>query len=231
MATSAEQGDPETESPFSLLHGTIFPGRVPCPLCGFPFPAAEILPRGLCMSCDAEVSSAKTLAVLLPEPDPSSSNPVKGFRKAIEEVRKHGRPLTVDMASAVMDRYGGPEGLIARIADDLDQIRGTNLPEHLREFHDVDWKVVNSIYSMFLKLATERDALVGEDRDPFEGVSEEDLLAVASQAAFARLPHDPEFRQKLLEEIAEYDPQRVIDAAAVAIDRMDGRVKVEVVGG
>lgn len=229
MAANAEQGDPATESPFSLARGTFFPGRTPCSLCGFPFPSDEVLPRGLCMTCETDVSAAKTLAVLLP--DPSSSNPVKGFRKAIEEVRQHGRPLTVDMATAVMDRYAGPEGLIKQIADDLDKIRGEHLPEHLKEFHETDWKVVNSIYSMFLKLATERDALVGGDRDPFEGVSEEDLLAVASQAAFARLPHDPEFRQKLLEEIALYDPQCVIDAAAVAIDQMDGQVKVEVIGG
>ena len=76
----------------------VFPGRVICKgMCGMP--VTQLSPRGFCMSCEDEVKTAGTIAVL------ASKTPRKGFKEALAEVQRSGRPLTLDMAEAAEEGF------------------------------------------------------------------------------------------------------------------------------
>ena len=177
------------------------------------------------MQCDQDVKKATTLATIISGTPESSA---KGFKAAIAEVQKQGRPLLIDMAEAAMDALGGATGLMERLTSDLKQMRGEGLTEEQRVFHDPDFKSIKGLYELIVKLAAERDKLVGTG-DPLDGVSEEDLMVVASQAALLVIKTDLDFRQKILAEIIEIDPQTVVDAAMLAMTVLNNRPKVEVI--
>jgi hypothetical protein len=153
--------------------------------------------------------------------------PARGFKAAIDEVRRAGRPLVLDVADAAVEELGGPSELGRMIASDLKAMRGEGLDESIRMHFDVDYKAVKGMYEALIRLLGERDGLVG-NADPLDGVSEEDLMAIASQAAEIRIEVDSEYRKHLLELIAKLDPEAVLDAAATAIDTIDNRPSVVV---
>lgn len=176
------------------------------------------------MSCENEVTTARTLAVLTTGVPRASS-----FKDALAEVRKQGRPSTLDIADAALESLGGATALGKMMAEDLKTLRGDNLADDLKMFHDPDWKVIKGLYDVLVKLSAERDAMVGGSGDPLEGVSEEDLMAIAGHAATLQIEIDPEFRKRLLIHIVQIDPEAVIEAAGEALDIIDTRPKVEVV--
>lgn len=204
--------------PFSL----VFPGKVICAVCGLPASPQNVSPRGFCMSCEDEVITAATIATV------ASKVPQRGFKEALAEVRKAGRPLTLDIAEAAMEQLGGADQLGKMMVDDLKRIRGDHLNEEQRAFHDVDYKVLRGLYDTLVKLAKDRDSLVGETGDPLDGISDSDLSAIAAQAAIIQIEVDKEFRSKILDIILQFDPQAVVEAAGKALDILDSQPKVEV---
>lgn len=204
--------------PFSL----VFKGKHLCPVCGLPFSPQNFSPRGLCMKCTEEVKVAGAITVL------AAKVPQRGFKDAIDAVRRMGRPLTLDIAEGAMDDLGGATLLGQRIASDLKQMRGEHLPEELKQFHDPDYKVIKGMYESIIRLATERDKLVGEVGDPLDGLSEEDLMAIASQAAMIRIEVDADFRKQLLSAIVKLDPEAVLSTAEEALDLVLSGPRVEV---
>jgi hypothetical protein len=175
------------------------------------------------MKCDEDATVAGTIAVL------ATKVPQRGFKEAIAEVQKAGRPLTLDISEGAMTKLGGAGKLGERIAQDLMDMRGENLPEELAAFHDKDYKTIKTLYEALIRLSKDRDAMVGEQGDPLDGVSEEDLMAIASQAAMLRIEVDTEFRRQLLAELVELDPDVVLEYAALALDKLDDRATVEVI--
>ncbi len=175
------------------------------------------------MSCEDEVITAATIATV------ASKVPQRGFKEALAEVRKAGRPLTLDIAEAAMEQLGGADQLGKMMVDDLKRIRGDHLNEEQRAFHDVDYKVLRGLYDTLVKLAKDRDSLVGETGDPLDGVSDSDLSAIAAQAAIIQLEIDKEFRGKILQVILEVDPNQIIEYAGLALDKMEVQAKVEVI--
>ena len=137
--------------------------------------------------------------------------------------------MTLDVAEAAMDVLGGASELGRMMAQDLRKLRGDHLDEDVKQFHDPDWKVIKGLYETLVRLSSERDKMVGESGDPLDGVSEEDLMALASQAAMLRLETDADFRKQLLEAIVPLDPEAVLDAAGEAINIIEARPKVEVI--
>lgn len=203
-----------------------FPGKVLCPACNLPVLPEHILPRGLCMSCDDDAKVAGTMAVM------ASKVPQRGFKEALAEVKKAGRPLTLDIAEAAMDELGGAVELGKMMAQDLKKLRGDHLPPELKEFHDTDYKTVKGMYESLVRLTSERDKLVGDSlTDELSGLSDQDLMAVASQAALLRVETDPDFRRQLLAEIVKLDPNAVVEAAGEALNIIEVGPKVEVIGG
>lgn len=200
-----------------------FPGKVVCPACNLPVLPEHILPRGLCMSCDDDAKVAGTMAVM------ASKVPQRGFKEALAEVKKAGRPLTLDIAEAAMDELGGAVELGKMMAQDLKKLRGDHLPPELKEFHDTDFKTVKGLYEAIIRLTSERDKLVGEVGDPLDGISEVDLMAIASQAAMLRIEGDAEFRKQLLAEITKFDPNAVVEAAGEALNIIEAGPRVEVI--
>ncbi len=200
-----------------------FPGKVVCPVCNLPVLPEHILPRGLCMSCDDDAKVAGTMAVM------ASKVPQRGFKEALAEVKKAGRPLTLDIAEAAMDELGGAVELGKMMAQDLKKLRGDHLPPELKEFHDTDFKTVKGLYEAIIRLTSERDKLVGEVGDPLDGISEVDLMAIASQAAMLRIEGDAEFRKQLLAEITKFDPNAVVEAAGEALNIIEAGPRVEVI--
>lgn len=177
------------------------------------------------MTCEDDTVTAGTIAVL------AAGVPQRGFREALAEVRKQGRPLTLDVAEAAMAELGGPEQLGKMIVQDLKRVRGDHIDDDLKQFHDPDYKVLRAMYDTLVKLAGERDKLVGETGDPLADVSESDLQALAAQAAILQLEVDAEFRTKILDLIIEIDPDAVLMAAGRALDKQEAGPKVEVVDG
>lgn len=202
-----------------------FPGKVMCPACNLPVLPEHILPRGLCMSCDDDAKVAGTMAVM------ASKVPQRGFKEALAEVKKAGRPLTLDIAEAAMDELGGAVELGKMMAQDLKKLRGDHLPSELKEFFDPDFKTIKGLYESLVRLSSERDKLVGETGDPLEGIGEADLMAIASQAAILRLEGDADFRRQLLSELVKLDPNAVVEAAGEALNIIEAGPKVEVLGG
>jgi hypothetical protein len=178
------------------------------------------------MSCDDDAKVAGTMAVM------ASKVPQRGFKEALAEVKKAGRPLTLDIAEAAMDELGGAVELGKMMAQDLKKLRGDHLPPELKEFHDTDYKTVKGMYESLVRLTSERDKLVGDSlTDELSGLSDQDLMAVASQAALLRVETDPDFRRQLLAEIVKLDPNAVVEAAGEALNIIEVGPKVEVVGG
>jgi hypothetical protein len=186
-------------------------------------PVKNVSPRGFCMSCEDDTVTAGTIAVL------ATKVPQRGFKDALAEVRRNGRPTTLDIAESAMATLGGAAELGKMIAEDVKKLRGDYLDEELKPFHDVDYKVLRGLYDTLVKLASDRDKMVGDTGDPLADVSEDDLMAIASQAALLQIESDPEFRKKLLEAIIQADPDAVVEAAALALDEIDKRPKVEVI--
>jgi hypothetical protein len=154
--------------------------------------------------------------------------PQRGFKDALADVRKRGRPITLDIADSAMAELGGAEEFARMIVGDLKRIRGDNLDEELKAFHDPDNKSLTKIYSMLIDLATGRDKLVGETADPLSEVSEEDLMVLAAQAAMLQIEVDQDFRRKILDALVVADPELVIEYAGKALDELDNRPRVEV---
>lgn len=175
------------------------------------------------MSCDDDAKVAGTMAVM------ASKVPQRGFKEALAEVKKAGRPLTLDIAEAAMDELGGAIELGKMMAQDLKKLRGDHLPPELKEFHDTDFKTVKGLYEAIIRLTSERDKLVGEVGDPLDGISEVDLMAIASQAALLRLETDADFRKQLLTEITKIDPNAVVEAAGEALNIIEAGPRVEVI--
>lgn len=178
------------------------------------------------MECDDETKVAGTIAVL------AAKAPKSGFRAAIAQVRKEGRPMTLDLTESAMDKLGGAAHLGEMIAEDIKRIRGDDKTEEARMFHEVDYKVLFRGYDSLLKLSTARDEMVGGNTDPLDELSEDDLMAVASQAAFLQVEVDPDFRRAMLQKLIELEPQAILDAAAEAVDVLlkTPRASVTVVG-
>ena len=175
------------------------------------------------MKCDDETKVAGTIATL------ASKLPQRGFKDALAEVKRQGRPTTLDIAEAAFEELGGASELGKMMATDLKKLRGDYLDDELKQFHDPDWKVIKGLYETLVRLSSERDKLVGESGDPLDGVSEDDLMSLASVAAMLRLETDPAFRKQLLDTIVPLDPEAVLDAAGEAINIIESRPKVEVI--
>jgi len=175
------------------------------------------------MKCDEDTDSATAIAVL------TKGVPQRGFKEALADVRKQGRPITLDIADSAMAELGGAAELGKMIVNDLKRIRGDNLDEELKVFHDPDNKSLTKIYSMLIDLSTGRDKLVGETDDVLAGIEESDLVAIAAQSATIQLEIDQEFRKKILEILVQCDPELVLEYAGRAIDRIEAGPKVEVV--
>jgi hypothetical protein len=174
------------------------------------------------MKCDDETKVAGTIATL------ASKLPQRGFKDALAEVKRQGRPTTLDIAEAAFEELGGASELGKMMATDLKKLRGDHLDDELKQFHDPDWKVIRAIYDTLVRLSSERDKLVGESGDPFDGVSEEDLMSIASVSAMLRIETDADFRRQMLAAIVPLDPEAVLDAAGDAISLIESRPKVEV---
>lgn len=177
------------------------------------------------MTCEDNTKAAGTIAVL------AAQLPKKGFRDAINEVRRNSQPMSLAIADAAMAELGGEAELGRMIVRDLRTVKGEHLSEDLRAFHDTDWKVAKGLTEILVKLAADRDKLVGETADPLADVSESDLMAIAAQAALLQIETDAEFRLKILDMIVEIDPEMVLQAAGRAIDRLESGPKVEVIDG
>jgi hypothetical protein len=176
----------------------------------------------MCVGCDENMARNLIAAAAPMQP------PVKGFQKAIDEVRAKGRPMTLDFADALMEGLGGSDKLAQRIADDIKALRGENLPPEVLAAHTPDFKSIKGLYELIVRVIRDRDSLL-TDTDPFEGVSEEDISAIASQACFARIPSDAAFRQELLVHLVNADPHAVMMAAGVAMMRIPLVGSVEVI--
>lgn len=177
------------------------------------------------MVCDNEKIVAGTIAVLADKVPTTSS-----YKDAIAAVRKGGRPLTLDAVEAAMDKIGGAAKFGEMIADDIVRIRGDHLPDALREGFEQDFKTTKGLYELLTRMMATRDEMVGGTVDPLEGLTEEDLMAMASQAAFIQIGTDPAFRLKMLNEISIHDPDAVMQVAMEVMDRCSQRGKVEVLG-
>lgn len=175
------------------------------------------------MSCEEEVKTASTIAVL------ASKTPQRGFKEALAEVRRSGRPLTLDLAEAAEEALGGAGILAKMIVEDLKKVKGEHLDEDLRPFHETDWKVAKGLTEILVNIFQARDKLAGDQGDPLADVSEADLMAIASQAAMLQLETDAEFRVKLLDAIIEVDADAVLAAAGRALDKIEAGPKVEVI--
>lgn len=177
------------------------------------------------MSCDESATTAGQIAVM------ASKVPQRGFKEALAEVKKAGRPLTLDVAEAAMDELGGASQLGRMMAEDLKRLRGDGLTEEQMVFHDTDYKTVKGLYECLVRLAGDRDKMVGETGDPLSDLSEVDLMNIASQAAILRLEGDADFRRQLLSELVKLDPNAVVEAAGEALNIIEVGPRVEVIDG
>lgn len=185
-----------------------FPGRTMCLICGLPVPEAQA-EQGVCLSCQQPLQDARTLAVLT-SPAPTT---VSKFHAAIAEIRRSGTPHVTTIADTLMEALGGPTGFVERLVEDFRSVRGENKAEELRQFHDVDFKTLKGFYEAILRLVQSRDEIVGST-DPLEGMNEDELLQVASQAAMLRVSGDADFRRQMLLHCGEVDPDMLIEVAA-----------------
>lgn len=173
--------------------------------------------------CDDEQKVASTIAVMA-DKVPSTSS----YKDAIAAVRKGGRPLTLDAAEAAMDKIGGAARFGEMIADDIIRLRGDHLEPALKDMHEQDFKTTKGLYELLHRMMATRDEMVGGTLDPLEGLTEDDLMAMASQAAFIQISTDHEFRLRMLAEIAKHDPDAVLQVAMEVMDQCGKGPKVEV---
>lgn len=122
----------------------------------------------------------------------------------------------LDVAERVVDQLGGPEQLADRLVHDFKTARGEHLTAEQAMFQSIDLKLVTKLYEMLQGLLESRDKLVG-DTDPLGEMSEEQLMAVASQAALVRLEHDPLFRDEILRKISGAYPHEIVSAAMTVL--------------
>jgi len=176
------------------------------------------------MVCGKDVDEATAIAVMM------KGVPQRGFKEALADVRKQGRPITLDIADSAMAELGGAAELGKMIVNDLKRIRGDNLDDELKVFHDPDNKSLTKIYSMLIDLSTDRDKLVGETTDPLSEISEEDLIAVSAQSSMILLEADKDFRRKVLDALVTIDPDLIVEYAGKALDELDHKPRVEVIG-
>jgi hypothetical protein len=130
-----------------------------------------------------------------------------------------------------MDELGGASQLGRMMAEDLKRLRGDGLTEEQMVFHDTDYKTVKGLYECLVRLAGDRDKMVGETGDPLSDLSEVDLMNIASQAAILRLEGDADFRRQLLSELVKLDPNAVVEAAGEALNIIEVGPRVEVIDG
>lgn len=183
-----------------------FPGRALCVMCGLPYVPNEA--GGVCMSC--KELAERTASALVTGEHPSS------WRNALAAARRKGRPFMLDVAERVMDQLGGPEQLADRLVQDFKSARGEHLTPEQAMFQSVDLKLVTKLYEMLQGFLESRDKLVG-DTDPLGEMSEEQLMAVASQAALLRLEHDALFRDEILCKISDTHPHEIVSAALTVL--------------
>lgn len=174
--------------------------------------------------CDDEQKVAGTIAVM------ATKLPQNSYKEALAAVRKGGRPLTLDAVEAAMDKLGGSVKFGEMIADDIQRLRGDNLEDSLKQMHEQDFKTTKGLYELLTRMMATRDEMVGGSVDPLDGLTEDDLMAMASQAAFIQIKTDAEFRKKMLAEIALADPDAVMAAAMDVMDECGKGPKVEVLG-
>lgn len=187
-------------SPPSFLADAEFPGKRVCCVCGLPFtPHAG---ERVCMACSDEV--VRTAQQVLTGEG--------SWRRALRDVRQKGRPFVLDVAETVMEKLGGPEKLAERLATDFMRARGEGLSPEQAVFHQPDVKVLKGLYELLKGLMDSRDELV-DDSDPFDGMSEEQLMQVASNAAMLRIENDAGFRDDVLATIARVDATAITRAA------------------
>ena len=175
------------------------------------------------MSCEDEVKTAGTIAVL------ASKTPRKGFKEALAEVQRSGRPLTLDLAEAAEEALGGAGNLAKMIVADLKKVKGEHLDAELQVFHETDWKVAKGLTEMLVNIFQARDKLAGDTGDPFSGLDESELFMIASQGAAMRLEVDVEYRRQLLDQLVGLDAELVVEYAGKALDRIEAGPRVEVV--
>lgn len=175
------------------------------------------------MSCDDEAKVAGTIAVL------AGKVPHRGFKDAIDDVKKMGRPLTLDISEGAMDLLGGAAELGKRMAMDLKRLRGEDLDPEALMFHDPDFKTIKGLYEALIRLSVARDKMIGDQGDPLDGVSEEDLMVIASQAAMLRIESDGDFRRQLIAEIVKLDPQAILDVSLEALDLVEAGPRVDLI--
>jgi len=108
-------------------------------------------------------------------------------------------------------------------------MRGEDLPEEARMFHDPDFKIIKGMYEAIIRLSTARDTLVGDQGDPLSEIGEDDLMLIASQAAIIRIENDVDFRKQLLAAIVKLDPQAILDVSMEALDRVEAGPKVDLI--
>lgn len=178
------------------------------------------------MSCEDEATKARTVALLATN---NPIKPVKGFKETLAEVRRSGRPLTLDLAEAAEEALGGAGNLAKMIVEDLKKVKGEHLDPELQVFHETDWKVAKGLTEILVGIFQARDKLAGDTGDPLDNVSESDLMAIASQAALLQIETDADFRVKILDAIIEADPEAVLAAAGRALDKIEAGPKVEVI--
>ena len=174
--------------------------------------------------CDDEQKVAGTIAVM------ATKLPQNSYKEALAAVRKGGRPLTLDAVEAAMDKLGGSVKFGEMIADDIQRLRGDNLEDSLKQMHEQDFKTTKGLYELLTRMMATRDEMVGGSVDPLDGLTDDDLMSLASRAAFIEIKTDAEFRKKMLAEIALADPDAVMAAAMDVMDECGKGARVEVIG-
>lgn len=203
----------------------VFVNKVLCLTCGIPVLPEHAAPAGVCLACQGNVRAANSILAL-----DQPKLPARGFKEALAEVRRHGRPLVIDSVEAIMDGLDGAVAFGTRIADDLKALRGEHLPEEMRTTFDLDMKSLKGMYELIVRMQSDRDKMVGETGDPLADMSDDDLMVIASQGALVRLEVDAEFRKTILAELVRLDPQAVVTAAGDALDAIEAGPRVEIIG-
>jgi hypothetical protein len=159
------------------------------------------------MSCDGKVSRA-----IAEVSTPAATR----WRDSIDKVRKTSQPYQLELADALVEQLGGLPGIAERLASDVREMRGENLHPDDRAFFEPDRKTLKGMYELIMRLMQNRDAFI-EQADPLNGLTEEELVAVASQACFTQLERDAAFRRAVMEKLAQIDSDAVIEFAVSLI--------------
>lgn len=197
-------GGRETDPLFlSPVASEVWPGKFLCNLCGAPKPRQELNAKGVCMSCSGTTEAAVALAATVVS---SEISPRRAFDDVLTALRQQGSPSGVDLAEAIMRKAGGVESLAQWIVDDVRKLKGEDLENHQKLFHEVDYKTLKSLYQLIHKILRDRDQLVKDAPDPIQALTEDDLMTLISEGARERIMVDGEYREQVLALIDEVDP-------------------------